>query len=531
MGNYYGDLREYIRVLEKEGKLVRIKREMNKDTNLMPLVRWQFRGLPEKERKAFLFENIVDVKGRKYPMPALVAGHAASRDVYALAMGCKPEEIMSRWEQAQLHPIEPEMVSQGPVHEEIHRGDKLVEHGGLEEFPVPISTAGFDNAPYLTCANWVTKDPETGIRNMGNYRAMIKSKTRTGVLVKGAQHLRIHWEKCRRKKIPLQAAIVIGGTPNIGLVGVTKLPYGLDEYAVAGGIAGEPLKLVKCLTVDLEVPNTAEIVLEGEIPTDSMEREAPFGEFPGYIGSESMSPYFNITCITHRKNPIYTAFISQFPPSESSKLRGVGLEAALAKFLRHSCNIPGILDVVLHEACGSHGYCVIQMKKYYPGQVWQALDGVVAYAVGSPKVIVAVDEDIDPRDPDSVNWALSFRMQPHRDTKVTMGKAMSLDPSLAPSTASYEEQRYPWPNGGSALLIDATLKWPYPPTALPKREFMEDAKRIWEELGLPRLDPKVPWNGYSLGYWTEENALEADLALKGEHFQTGEKLAKGRVKV
>ncbi len=365
MGNYYKDLRDYIEVLDKEQKLVRISREMNKDVNLMPLVRWQFRGLPEKERKAFLFENVVDVKGRKYGMPVLVAAHAASLDVYALAMGCKPGEIMARWEQAQVHPIEPEVVSKGPVHEEIHRGDTLLEHGGLEEFPIPISTPGFDNAPYLTCANWVTKDPETGIRNVGNYRSMIKSKTRTGTCASSYQHLRIHWEKCRQKGVPLQAAVVIGGTPNIGLVGATKLPYGLDEYAVAGGIAGDALQLVKCLTVDIEVPATAEIVLEGEIPTDFLEREAPFGEFPGYIGNEQINPYFNVTCITHRKNPIYTAFLSQFPPSESSKLRGLGAEAALYKFLRHSCNIPGILDVALHEASsGGQQYCVIQMKKY-----------------------------------------------------------------------------------------------------------------------------------------------------------------------
>ncbi len=163
-------------------------------------------------------------------------------------------------------------------------GDKLLEHGGMAEFPIPISTPGFDNAPYLTAANWVTKDPETGIRNIGNYRSMVKSGTRLGILSRGTQHLRMHWEKSRKLGKPLQAAIVIGPTPNVGLVATAKIPFGIDEYAVAGGIAGEPVELVKCKTVDIEVPATAEIVIEGEFPIDAMEPEGAFGEFTGLYG-------------------------------------------------------------------------------------------------------------------------------------------------------------------------------------------------------------------------------------------------------
>ena len=154
--SYYRDLREYIQVLEKNGKLVRIKREINKDTQLMPMVRWQFRGLPDEERKTFLFENVTDVKGRKYNCPVLVASHAASREVYALAMMSEPEDIMKKWEQAQLHPIKPKIVDSGPAQEEVHSGDNLLEHGGLDEFAIPISTPGFDNAPYFTAGNNVT---------------------------------------------------------------------------------------------------------------------------------------------------------------------------------------------------------------------------------------------------------------------------------------------------------------------------------------------------------------------------------------
>lgn len=527
---YYRDLREHMAALEANGKLVRVTREINKDTELMPLVRWQFRGLPAEDRKAFLFENVVDIKGRKYRIPVLVASHAASRQVYALGMQCKPEEIMEKWAQAQLHPIEPKMIDSSPVHDEIHVGSTLLEHGGLEEIPVPISTPGFDNAPYLTCANWVTRDPETGIRNIGNYRGMIKAQDRTGIHCQGVQHLLLHWEKCRRMGVPLQAAIAIGGSPAVSYAAVTRIPYGIDEYAVAGGMAGEPIELVKCKTVDLEVPASAEIVIEGELPTDFLEREAPFGEFTGYIGTDEINPYFNVKCIMHRKQPIYNAFISQFPPSESSMIRGIGQEATFYKFLKYDCNIPGIMDVAFFEASGSQGYCVIQLKKFNPAHPWQALNGAVAFVGSYPKIVVAVDEDIDPRDPDSVNWALTFRAQAYRDVKVSSGRIGNLDPSTAPLDSPKRERQYPAPGGASALLIDATTKWPYPPVALPRKDFMENAKMIWEELGLPRLNPKTPWHGYSLGYWTKENEVEAEIALKGEHFQTGEKLARNRLK-
>lgn len=526
---YYKNIREHIEALEAHGKLVRIKREINKDTELMPLVRWQFRGLPEEERKAFLFENVVDTTGKKYNMPVVVACYAASREVYAMGMMCQPDEIITKWTQAQLNPLPPRMVAKGTVHEEIHMGDNLLAHGGLDEFPIPISTPGIDNAPYLTAANWVTKDPETGIRNLGNYRAMVKSPTRTGIYCEDPQHLNIHWQRCKARGIPLQAAIVIGPPPNVSFAATAKIPYGEDEYAIAGGIAGEPVELVKCKTVDLEVPASTNIVIEGQIPTDSLEREAPFGEFTGYVGKEAMAMYFNVNCITHCKNPIYIAFISQFPPSESSKLRGIGFEAIFYKFLKHDCAILGILDVAFHESGGSEQYCVIKMKKSHPSQVWQALNAVVGRHPWYRKIVIAVDDDIDPRDPDSVNWALSFRMQPHQDMRIVTGRASDIDPSASPMDDP--ERKYPKPAGVSSVLIDATRKWDYPPVSLPKKEFMEKAKQIWEEEGLPKLKPKVPWHGYSLGYWSEENEKEAQLALQNRYYETGEKLAQRRIRI
>jgi 4-hydroxy-3-polyprenylbenzoate decarboxylase len=530
--DYYRDLREYLSTLEEKGKLVRMSREINKDTELHPLVRWQFRGLPEEQRKAFLFEKVTDAKKRAYDIPVLVAAHAASDEVYALGMMCSPEQISEKWTKALLNPVEPRLVDSGPVHEVVMTGEELTRAGGgLEKFPIPISTPGFDNAPYTTASCWVTKDPDTGQRNMGVYRGMVKSRTRIGVCVLPTQHIAAHWKRCLEKGIPMEAAAVIGAAPCISYCAVSKVPHGVDEYAVAGGIAGAPIELVKCKTVDIEVPASAEIVLEGKIPTEYLEREAPFGEFTGYMGNMLMNCYMDITCITHRQQPIYTSFISQFCPSESSKLKQKAWEPMLYKFLRYDCNIPTVLDVALYEISGCWNYGVIKMKKDHPAQPWQALFAINAFDPALGKTFIVVDEDIDARDSESVIWALSYRMRPGIDTHITTGKASSLDFSATPpGELSRAGSTFTEPSGRGSLLIDATRKYAYTPVALPEKQFMERARRIWEEEGLPKLKPRVPWHGYNLGFWTSENEEEAKLALKGDHFKTGEKLAGQRIK-
>jgi 4-hydroxy-3-polyprenylbenzoate decarboxylase len=525
---YYRDVREHLKALEERGKVARIKREINKDTELMPLVRWQFRGLEERDRKAFLFENVVDVKGRRYSMPVSVGTLAASTEIYSIGLMCKPEEIHERWTKAQLNPIAPITVRSGPVHEVIWRGKDLLNGHGLDTIPVPISTPGFDNAPYLTSANWVTRDPETGIYNIGNYRGQIKAPNRTGGLFT-SQHMGQHWRKCMAKGMPLQAAIVIGVIPSIAYAATAKIPYDFDEYRLAGGLAGEPVELVKCVSVDIEVPATAEIVIEGVIPTNLIEPEGPFGEYPGYMGQRSVSPYMEVTCITHRRDAIYTALMSQFPPSESSKIKHTGTEKVLYKFLRYDCGNAAVTDVALHDEVSGSGqaYCVIKMRKPTPADAWRALNATAGYVGSYAKICIAVDEDIDIRDPAMINWAICFNVRPDQDVVIAKGKSPGLDPSAYPPDVAPHEQKMA---STSALLINATRPWPYPPVSLPRKEFMERSKAIWEELGLLPLKPRNPWYGYSLGAWTKEDEEEAELALKGEHFVTGEKAKNRRVK-
>lgn len=518
---YYRDFREHLKAVEERGKLIRIQREINKDTELMPLVRWQFRGLDETQRKAFMFENVVDGKGKRYDMPVTVGTLAATTEIYAIGMMCNPDEIHERWTQAQMHPLNPVKVSAGPAQEIVRQGQDLLSGHGLDMIPVPISTPGFDNAPYLTSANWITKDPETGIYNIGNYRSQIKAPDRAGGFFM-AQHMGLHWRKCKAMGKPLEAAIAIGVSPNIAYAATAKIPFDFDEYRLAGGLAGAPVEVMQAKTVDLLVPATAEIIIEGSIPTDSIEPEGPFGEYPGYMGHRSVSPYLQVSCITHRNGAIYTALMSQFPPSESSKIKHTGTEKIIYKFLRHDSGNSAVIDVALHDEVSGSGqnYCVIKMRNATKADAWRALNASAGFTGSYAKICVAVDEDIDIRDPAMVNWAICFNVRPDEDVSIAKGKSPGLDPSSHPPGMDSLQARM---TSVSALLINAVRPWPYTPVSLPRKEFMERSKKIWEELELPPLQPRMPWYGYSLGAWTKQDEEEADLAVKGDYFETGKK--------
>lgn len=532
---YFRDLRDFISLLEETGNLYRITERIEKNSELMPLVRWQYQGLPDSQRKAFLFENVTDPQGKSYDCRVVVGALGASRSIYKMALGLEeksgPGEVAELWNRALSRPIAPRIVKTGPVKEVILKGHGLSRpEGGLFRFPVPISNPGFDGGPFLTAPYVVTKDVDSGVPNIGTYRCMIKGPNKTGVSVPPAQHIGIHFHKCQERRVPLQAAIVLGCSPCVGLASVAKVGYDRDEYAVAGAIAGAPISLVRCESLDLEVPATAEIVIEGEIPTNVMEPEGPFGEFTGYMGGQMMNRVFLVKCITHRKNPILQMF-TEGVPSESGIIRKMGYESTLYKLLKYDCNIPTVMDVTLHESSGSRKYVVIRMRKTNPAQPWQALQAAVALDPSHGKILVAVDDDIDPEDADSVNWAISFRMQPHRDVKITTHKFAGLDPSAAPPGAPVTEARFPSPCGCSAIMIDATRKWPYPPVALPEKKFMEAAKVKWEQLGLPPLQPKMPWYGYSLGYWSEEDQENAEAAVRGDYDRVAACLQKKAIKL
>jgi len=176
----YRDLHEHLEELKKRGLLLTIARPIDKDSELHPLVRWQFvGGMDEAERKAFLFTNITDGRGRKYDIPVVVGAIAANRAIYSVGMGAPLSEIQGKWDRAIAHPVPPREVKNAACHEVVNEGEDLKGEGkGLDRLPIPISTPGFDSAPTLTATNVITRDPETGVQNMGTYRAALKSSDR-----------------------------------------------------------------------------------------------------------------------------------------------------------------------------------------------------------------------------------------------------------------------------------------------------------------------------------------------------------------
>jgi 4-hydroxy-3-polyprenylbenzoate decarboxylase len=528
MTAYWPTLGKYVEGLEKAGKLVRITIPVNKDTELHPLVRLQFRGLPESQRKAFLFENVVDGSGRRYDIPVLVGALAGSADIYALGMGCALDEIEDVWRNALAHQIAPVVVGNPACQEVVITGAELGRPGGgLGRLPIPISTPGFDNAPYTTAGHWVTKDPDTGMHNLGNYRGMVKAEDRIGVLLgRLAWGMRWHidrWRERGAQRVP--AAIVVGVPPHVSYAAVTRIPNDMCEYDVAGGFVGRPLELTRCVTQDLLVPAESEIVIEGTVPTDMVEMEGAFGEFPGYMAQRDFSFFMDVTAITTRKKPIYLSIISQMPPSESSKMRNIGRAAAGIRLLR-SAGMDNVIAVEYLECAGSNAVAVVKLKKRDPDDGKKALRLLAEKFMG--KLLVAVDEDINIKDAENVLWAIAYRAQPFRDTEVVEAPPFTLDPAAVPPGVSRGLVTRDAPPRSTALLIDATMPWPYPPLSLPKREFMERAIEMWQGLQLPALNLKEPWWGYSLGHWTPEEEQEAQLAVEGRHYETGEKQKQGR---
>ena len=234
--------------------------------------------------------------------------------------------------------------------------------------PQVVWTPSQDPGPYITAPLVVTKDPETGRRNVGTYRLQMKGPQRLGLYVGGAQHAARHIRQYDARKEDMPVAIAIGVDPTIVLASITKFTYGTDEFAVAGGLRGEAVPLVRCETVDLEVPANAEIVLEGIIRAGYREPEGPFGEFSGYMSPGGETPVIELTCMTRRREPVYHSFLSQMPPSESSCIRSLSRSAGLFHHLKQVFGMP-VRDVHFTESGGASSMLVISMKKEYPEQV------------------------------------------------------------------------------------------------------------------------------------------------------------------
>jgi UbiD family decarboxylase len=512
----YPDLHEHLAALEARGLLRRIDRRIDKDAEMHPLVRWQFvGGIDEAQRKAFLFSNVTDGLGRRYDFPVVVGAIAANPDIYGVGMQAPVSEIQAKWDNAIANPVEPRLVNEAVCHEIVIEGEALQGEGrGLDRLPIPISTPGFDAAPTLTATNVITRDPETGVQNMGTYRAALKASDRLVVRmatrVGGAGGYQ-HYLKYQKRREPMPCAIVLGCPPYVAFMGPQKLPLDVDEIAVAGGLAGEPINIVRARTVDLTIPAESELVIEGLIDTEYLEPEGPFGESHGHVALEEFNMPMRVTAITHRKNAIIPSYISQVAPSESSVIKRVAYEPLFTSHLR-TLGIRGVKKVALHEPLtGLLRVTVITMEKNTPRtEVWRALYGAAFFKGDCGKICIAVNEDIDVDNADALLWAMAYRMNPIKDVQIVPHRGQGHGPKR-----EHDQEE------DSTLLMDATMKENMPPLALPKKDYMERAKAIWQELELGPLRPQPPWFGYSLGDWLPQWDEAAKRAAQGRYLDNG----------
>ena len=362
----------------------------------------------------------------------------------------------------------------------------MSEEANFEMLPAPVWTVGQDPAPYHTSPLVISRDPETKVQNMGVYRVQVKGPRRAGLMINPPRNMNHHIRKNEAEGRGTEVAIVFGTDPVVGLTAVTPFPYGVNELDVAGGIRGEPVEVVHCLTVDLEVPATAEIVVEGKIPCKGRETEGPFGEYGGYMGTGGEHPFIEITCITHRRNPIYQAFLSQMPPSESSCIKSIGRENIIRRHLKNNLGIP-VHDVHLPESGGATGILLISIKKQNRFQPFKAMMGAWSHHDVFGKLTIVVDDDIDIRDSFQVEWALSLRMQPAEDVYVIK----NTDPlTLAPSQPLQSGEKVkPTDQISSKLGIDATRKHSFPALAVPPKEHLEKVDAQWHRYGIREINP------------------------------------------
>src|SRR5258708_18498904 len=277
----YPDLNEHREALERAGLLITVDRPIKKDTEMHPLVRWQFRGgIEEPDRKAFLFTNVTDSKRRKYEIPVVVGALAASREIYRIGMGCALDGIKETGTRRRANRIPPRIVEDAPCHEIVIQGEDLDRPGnGLDGLPIPISTPGWDIAPFTTLSQYITKDPDTGVQNMGIYRGQVKAPRRLGMnpSLELRPGIYTHWEKMKARGAKLPAAVILGAPPCVAFTSAQKVPDALDELHRAGGLVGAQINVVKAKTVDLLVAAEARIGMAGDVDAEHLGPVHPVG--------------------------------------------------------------------------------------------------------------------------------------------------------------------------------------------------------------------------------------------------------------
>ncbi len=484
MGEGHGarDLRDQLARFAARGLVHHVSAEVDPAWEVAAVARQVFLQARPEQRYALVFER---VRGAAHPL--VVGALAGSRAIYAAGLGVEPEGIAARWVQALQQPIEPRVVEGGLPDEVVLEGDAV----DLTRLPLPTWTPTRDGAPYVAGPVCVTRDPETGVYNLAMRRLMFKDRRRLGFNTVACPRTEVnqqhtYWEyaKYEARAEPMPVAVVIGGPPALGYVSAAKVPYAAagvwSDYALVGGLLGEPLALVPGRTVPLHVPATAEAVIEGWVAPRYREPEGPFGEFFGYMNRGTERPVLEVACLRLRRDARIQYVHSQRPPSESMVAQGTGNAAIVYKRLVYDLGLREVCDVHIPDHLPLTQF-VVQTRPVARSYAMQILQAAwVAAASYSGKVIVLVDEDIDIRDPRQVEWAVHTRSQPHRDwTIVRPTRPLSIDPSVAPVWSEEAE--------ASKVLIDATCHWDYPAPSLPPADLLARARANWAAYGLPPL--------------------------------------------
>lgn len=478
----YQDLREFIQVLEKRGLLRRITTEVDpvlEITEITDRVSKQF-------GPALLFEN---VKGSDFPVLINAFG-SYERMNLALQVNSLEEiadEILSFLQMevptsllgklrtlpklAQVSSFLPKLVKSGPCKEVI-----VKEGPFLDKLPVLKCWPG-DGGKFITLPMVFTKDPETGRRNVGMYRLQVYDGQTTGM------HWHIHHDgaenyrrTCRQGKA-MEVAVALGSDPAVIYSATAPLPKDIDEMLFAGFLRKQPVELVKCETVDLEVPANAEIVLEGYVDPEERRLEGPFGDHTGYYSLADYYPVFHITCMTHRRNPIYPTTIVGKPPMEDCFF-GKATERIFLPLLK--LNLPEVVDMNLPLEGVFHNCAIISIRKSYPGHAKKVMSAI--WGMGQmmfTKFIIVVDEHINVHNISEVMWKVFNNVDPRRDVMVVDGPLDALDHSS------------PLAHLGAKMGIDATKKWAseghpreWPDEIIMLPEIKELVDRKWQEYGL-----------------------------------------------
>jgi len=430
--------RGHVQNLEQQGEIVRFTKEADPRENASAL------GWKTYDRlgKSSLFDTL---KG--FPGWRLASQVVADRKKWSIALGVTPDKLIPTLVDRIRRPLDPVMVDRkdAPVKEVVLTG----ADADLTKLPA-MWTNERDPAPYIASGMAIIKDPETGVRNMSIHRQQVLGPKRTGFLICPRHALRIY-QMHQKKKQPMPVAIVIGAHPAIYYAAGFTSSYGLDELTIAGALLEDPVRLVKCETVDLEVPADAEIVLEGEILVDERTPEGPFGEATGNYAMEGSTEIFHLKAITHRRDPIFYGMQCGAPMTDTQSITATCVETVLHDHLK---NVEGGLDILDVRSLGIAGLMavVIKLRPRVEGQAKTALLATLASPYLHPKLAIAVDEDIDASDLRQVFWSLTTRVHAERDVvKIPNTRIWSLDnvSDIVPGMSAMYRLGTKW-------LIDAT---------------------------------------------------------------------------